>query len=68
MCELTKPNVPVKWLRDGEEMKPSDRLQISTNSYVQQLVIVDVTLDDEGSYESVAGDVSTKASLIVEGI
>lgn len=66
-CELTKPNVPVKWFTDGKEIKPSDNIKIIMDSYTHQLVFTDVTLADKAKYTCVCGDVFTEATLTVEG-
>lgn len=66
-CSLNKPDVPVKWLKDGKEVRPSRSLKIVTDGYVQQLVFTEVTLKDKATYKCVIGDVSTEATLIIEG-
>ena len=66
-CELNKPDVPVKWLRDGKELTPDDRVKFTVDQYLHQLVMTDVTLDDTAKYTCVCGDVSTEATLTVEG-
>ena len=66
-CELNKPNVPVKWLKDGEEIKPDDHIKVLVDEYTHKLVLSDVTLDDTAKYSCVVDDVSTEANLTVEG-
>ena len=66
-CELNKPDVPVKWLKDGKELTPDDRVKFSVDQYIHQLVMTDVTLDDTAKYSCVCGDVSTEAMVTVEG-
>lgn len=66
-CELTKENVPVKWLKNGVEIKMSDKIEFVTDGFKQKLILRDVTLDDIAEYTCVCGDVSTKATLNVEG-
>ncbi|KAJ8319891.1 hypothetical protein KUTeg_001478 [Tegillarca granosa] len=65
-CELTKPNIPVKWLKNGEEIKPDDHINIVMDSYIHQLVFTDITLADQAKYTCVCGNVSTEATLFVE--
>lgn len=62
----------VKWLKDGVELSPSDRVSIeSLNDNTQRLTIHEALVSDEGFYRCVAsnefGTSSTKAELIVEG-
>lgn len=66
-CTLTKPDVPVKWLKDGKEIQPTDSIQLVTDSYTHQLVFTEVTLKDKARYKCVVGDVSTQATLTVKG-
>jgi hypothetical protein len=66
-CELNKPNKPVKWLKNGEEIVPDDRINFSVDQYLHQLVIADVTVTDADKYTCVCGDVSTKCTIKVDG-
>lgn len=66
-CELTKPNVPVKWLKSGKEIKPDKRITVSMDQYLHQLVIAEATLEDAAKYRCIAGDVSTDCTVKVEG-
>jgi hypothetical protein len=66
-CEVNKPNAPVKWLKNGKEIKPNDRVNYSVDMYLHQLVITDVTLEDASKYRCVCKDVSTTCTVKVEG-
>lgn len=66
-CELTKENATVKWLKNGKEIAPNDHFEIITDGFQQKLIIHDTTLDDKAEYTCVCGDVSTKATLTIEG-
>lgn len=68
ICELTKPNVKVRWMKGGKEVKSSKRIEILTDKYVQKLVIHDVTLKDKAEYSCVIGNKFSKAKLTVEGM
>lgn len=62
----------IKWLKDGVEVSPNDRMSVeSLNDNTQRLTIRETTSSDEGFYRCVAsnefGTSSTKAELIVEG-
>ena len=65
---MTKENVPVKWLKNGMELKMSDKIEFVTDGFKQKLILHNVTLDDKAEYTCVCGDVSTKATLNVEGM
>ena len=67
-CDLNKPNVPVKWLKEGQEIKPDDHINFTVNQYHHQLVMTDVTLDDAARYTCVCGDVSTECTVKVTGL
>jgi len=66
-CQVSKKNIPVKWLKDGVEVVLDDRVQAITDGFVQQLVIDDCRLDDMGKYTCVMGEQETAAKLVVEG-
>lgn len=67
-CELSKPDTPCKWFKNDTEIQPSNHAQISYDGYTQQLVLTDVTVDDTAKYSCVCGDVSTEATLKVQGM
>lgn len=67
-CELSKPDTPCKWFKNDTEIQPSNHAQISYDGYTQQLVLTDVTVDDTAKYSCVCGDVSTEATLQVQGM
>ena len=67
-CELNKPNIPVRWLKNGEELQPSDRIQIKSDNFVHQLIIDNATIEDGGTYTCVCGSVSTDATLTIDGM
>lgn len=66
-CSLNKPDVKVTWYKDGQKIVPSKNLKVRVSTYTHQLVFTEVTLKDAGVYKCVAGDVSTEATLTVEG-
>ena len=66
-CELNKTKTPVKWLKDGKPITPDNRVRFNVDGYIHQLLIDDVTLDDRAKYSCMCGDVSTKATLAVDG-
>ena len=66
-CELSKTGKPVKWLKDGVEIIPGERIEVVYDRFTHQLFIDDATLDDMGKYSCVCGDVSTSCNVKVEG-
>ena len=66
-CELSKPDVKVKWLCDGQPMKSKNGLTITADGCVHTLSIKDTALTDAGKITIVAQDKSSSAHLIVKG-
>lgn len=66
-CELNKPYIPVKWLKDGEDLAVTDRVNPVMDGYTQYLKFQDLTLEDGASYTCVFKDISTEGKLTVEG-
>ncbi|KTF71343.1 hypothetical protein cypCar_00035221, partial [Cyprinus carpio] len=66
-CELSEPNVPVMWMKDGQELEMSERFKTTTDKFLQRLMIQTVRMSDAGEYSVVAGASVSKANLIVEG-
>ena len=66
-CELNKPNIPVKWLKDGVELVPSDRIKLITDGCIHRLVIENATLEDSGTYTCICGGENTEATFSVDG-
>ena len=67
-CEISKPNLKVKWLKNGEEIKPSKRFDMAVMDNRYLLTIREAELDDESKYTIVAEEgVESTAQLTVEG-
>ncbi|XP_069750460.1 myosin-binding protein C, cardiac-type-like [Narcine bancroftii] len=49
-CEVSDEIVKGKWYKDGKELTPSDRLQITHIGRIHKLVIDSVKPEDEGDY------------------
>uniref|UniRef100_A0A3Q2YA49 Myosin binding protein Cb n=1 Tax=Hippocampus comes TaxID=109280 RepID=A0A3Q2YA49_HIPCM len=54
-CEVMDPNAQVKWLKNGQEIKPSAYL-METNGNIRTLTINKTTLADDAAYECVVGE------------
>ncbi|XP_068611052.1 myosin binding protein Cb isoform X2 [Brachionichthys hirsutus] len=55
-CEVTDPNTQVKWLKNGQEIKPSAKYIMEANGNIRTLTINKATLADDAAYECVVGD------------
>uniref|UniRef100_A0A3P9C1K0 Myosin-binding protein C, fast-type n=1 Tax=Maylandia zebra TaxID=106582 RepID=A0A3P9C1K0_9CICH len=55
-CEVVDPNVQVKWLKNGQEIKPSAKYIMETSGNVRTLTINKATLADDAAYECVVGE------------
>ncbi|CAL8285016.1 unnamed protein product [Merluccius merluccius] len=55
-CEVFDPNVQVKWLKNGQEIKPSAKYIMECNGNVRTLTINKTTLADDAAYECVVGE------------
>ncbi|XP_067890883.1 obscurin-like protein 1 isoform X3 [Heterodontus francisci] len=54
-CQLSRPDVPVRWYRDGSELLPSDKFRIESRGLVRELMIFDSEPCDSGQYVCDAG-------------
>ena len=66
-CKLSKVRQKVKWMKDGKEIKPSEKYQISTDGQIYQLQVTNCSKDDAGKFSLVCGDNEVSASLEVKG-
>ncbi|XP_053483415.1 obscurin isoform X4 [Ictalurus furcatus] len=64
-CELSKYNVSVKWIKNGEEIKPGKNHRIYSMGRKCFLQIMRCELGDSGIYVCDAGDVTTSCSVEV---
>ncbi|CAF3624746.1 unnamed protein product, partial [Rotaria sp. Silwood2] len=51
-CTLNKPNVPVRWFRENQEIQPefNNKYEIISEGTIQCLLIHDVQKEDSGKY------------------
>lgn len=59
--------ITYKWLKNGVEVKSSDRCQVRSRQLTHSLTIRNVHFGDGGEYQFVAGSAATTANLFVEG-
>lgn len=66
--DVSKDNVNVTWQKDGCDLGPSDKYEMTHRGRTHSLTIHDLTTDDEADYTAVAGSASTTIPVWVEGI
>lgn len=60
--------ISYKWLKNGVEIKSTDKCQIRTKKLTHSLSIRNVHFGDAAEYTFVAGKAASSATLYVEGI
>ncbi|XP_047232905.1 myosin binding protein Cb isoform X4 [Girardinichthys multiradiatus] len=65
-CEVLDPNVQVKWLKNGQEIKPSAKYVMETNGNVRTLTINKCNLADDAAYECVVGEDKCSTEVYVK--
>ena len=66
-CRLTRPVRQLNWYKNGEEVVPSEMVQIIAEYDVHKLVISRAHFGDAADYSVVAGDQTSRAKLTIEG-
>ncbi|XP_059708905.1 obscurin-like protein 1 isoform X1 [Haemorhous mexicanus] len=49
-CELSRPDAIVRWLRNGQEVHPGERVQVEARGVLRQLTITGAQPSDAGCY------------------
>ncbi|XP_041834263.1 obscurin-like protein 1a [Melanotaenia boesemani] len=62
-CEFSRPNVEVRWFKNGTELKPGKNCRIYSMGRKRFCQILQCTLADSGSYMCDTGDINTSCSL-----
>ncbi|XP_072324948.1 obscurin-like protein 1 isoform X4 [Scyliorhinus torazame] len=65
-CTVSKPRARVRWYRGEEEIHPTDKYQICSEDCYRQLVIHNVSFEDEDTYTCDAFDDCSSAKVLVE--
>ncbi|CAK6964216.1 myosin binding protein Cb [Scomber scombrus] len=65
-CEVVDPMVQVKWLKNGQEIKPSAKYIIEANGNLRTLTINKTNLSDDAAYECVVGDDKSFTEVFVK--
>uniref|UniRef100_A0AC11DT69 Obscurin, cytoskeletal calmodulin and titin-interacting RhoGEF n=1 Tax=Ovis aries TaxID=9940 RepID=A0AC11DT69_SHEEP len=66
-CELSRPNVDVRWLKDNVELRVSKTMGMLAQGACRSLVIYRCEFGDQGVYVCDAHDAQSSASLKVQG-
>ncbi|XP_038293824.1 obscurin isoform X30 [Canis lupus familiaris] len=66
-CELSRPNVDVRWLKDGVELRVGKTVGMVAQGACRSLIIYRCELGDQGVYVCDAHDTQSSASLKVQG-
>ncbi|KAH0621194.1 hypothetical protein JD844_022252 [Phrynosoma platyrhinos] len=64
-CELSRPNVPVHWYKDGEEVEESEGLRLESEGCHRRLVITSAQVQDTGEFVCDAGGDSVFFNITV---
>ncbi|XP_028820118.1 myosin-binding protein C, fast-type-like isoform X4 [Denticeps clupeoides] len=64
--ELVDPNAEVKWLKNGQEIKPSAKYIMETNGNIRMLTINKCNLADDAAYECVVGTEKSFTEVFVK--
>lgn len=64
--EVVDPNSQVKWLKNGQEIKPSAKYIMEANGNIRTLTINKCTLADDAAYECVIGEEKCFTELFVK--
>nr|XP_060628767.1 obscurin-like protein 1 [Anolis sagrei ordinatus] len=65
-CELSRPNVPVRWYKDGEEVEECQGLQLEGEGCHHRLVITSAQVQDTGEFVCDAGGDSVFFNITVK--
>lgn len=65
--ELARPEGPIHWLRNHEEVVAGGRVAITTEGTCHTLTISQCSLEDVGEVAFVAGDCRTSTQFLVSG-
>lgn len=67
-CEISKPNVKARWLKDGKEIKPDEGHHVIVDGTRHRLVLDAAELDDQAEYTIEVEGKTSAAKLTVEGM
>lgn len=66
LVEVTRETFEVRWMKDGQTIKPTDRMIMEKEGCRRRLIIKDTTLEDRGMYTCVLDEKTCSSTLTVE--
>ena len=67
-CEVSKPNKPATWSKDGKPLEPSDRVQMFVDGTKHTLIVNNSILDDEAKYTITVEEAESTGNVTVQGV
>ena len=67
VAELSKPDQKVRWMKDGQELMPSEHFTMAVDGTRQILTITGVSLDDIAKFSLAIDDKETSCQVSVKG-
>ncbi|XP_069554986.1 obscurin isoform X9 [Brachyistius frenatus] len=64
--ELSHPNVPGTWIRNGIQLKPTNHFRMSAKGQVHSLTICNLSVEDTGTFVFSVENLKTTARLVVK--
>lgn len=65
--EVSHPNVPGTWMRNGLKLKPTNHFRMSAKGQVHSLTISNLSVEDTGTFVFCIENLKTSARLVVKG-
>lgn len=66
-CELSRPDEPANWFKDGVAVLQSDNITIQSEGTMKRLIIRSAALPDAGTYTCQAGDQTMSFTVNIKG-
>lgn len=66
-CEITKPDVTIRWMKNGHLIRQSPKYEMTVEKHLAKLVIRNTTIRDSGDYCCEAEGVASRAKLEIRG-
>ncbi|XP_028249500.1 obscurin-like protein 1 isoform X13 [Parambassis ranga] len=64
--ELSHPNVPGTWIRNGIQLKPTNHFRMSAKGQVHSLTVSNLSVEDTGTFVFSVENLKTTARLVVK--
>ena len=65
-CEVSKPNLPVRWLKDGRPVDETAKIKMRSSDTQYSLLIHDANHDDKGEYTVLVKGITSSAKLAIQ--